>query len=162
MLASFLLPEAGPALWQDVSPPIASLTSLDPILVTDQSTGRTFVSNLTNGADALFAYTNDDGATWTEPSVAPPNGGVDHESVGVGPYPSPLAGLNPVYPNAVYYCSQDLVNALCALSLDGGLTYGPPVPIYTSDSCGGIHGRLTNPDRCKHRRQPGPRIDHRR
>ena len=34
------------------------------------------------------------------------------------------------------------MNALCALSLDGGLTYGPPVPIYTSDSCGGIHGHV--------------------
>ncbi len=72
------LPEAGPAQWQDVSPSIASATTLDPILVTDQSTGRTFTSNLTTGANALFAYTDDDGATWTQASVAPPNGGVDH------------------------------------------------------------------------------------
>jgi hypothetical protein len=137
------LPEAGPAQWQDVSPSIASATTLDPILVTDQATGRTFVSNLTAGANALFAYTDDDGATWTQASAAPPNGGVDHESIGVGPYPAPLAGLNPVYPNAVYYCSQADVTDMCQRSDSGGLEFGPGEPVDSAlTGCSSLHGHI--------------------
>ncbi|MFL5959387.1 MAG: PKD domain-containing protein [Gaiellaceae bacterium] len=137
------LPAAGPAQWQDVSPSISSLTSLDPILVTDQSTGRTFISNLTTGPNALFAFTDDDGANWTQASVAPPNGGIDHESIGVGPYPAPLAGLNPLYPNAVYYCSQANVPDMCSRSDSGGLQFGPGVPADNGlTGCGGLHGHI--------------------
>lgn len=57
------LPESGPALWTNVSPVIASTTTLDPILVTDQDTGRTFISNQTTGPNVLFAFTNDDGVS---------------------------------------------------------------------------------------------------
>jgi hypothetical protein len=137
------LPEAGPAQWQDVSPSIASATTLDPILVTDQSTGRTFVSNFTGGAGALFAYTDDDGASWTQTTVAPPNGGVDHESIGVGPYPAPLAGVNPVYPNAVYYCSQADVTDTCQRSDSGGLQFGPGEPVDQGvTGCSSLHGHI--------------------
>ena len=41
----------------------------------------------------------------------------------------------------MYYCSQEGVTAFCARSDDGGLTYGPGVPIYTSE-CGGLHGHV--------------------
>jgi hypothetical protein len=47
----------------------------------------------------------------------------------------------PLYPHAVYYCSQSGVTAFCARSDDGGLTYGPGVPIYTTQ-CGGLHGHV--------------------
>src|SRR3954464_1473709 len=138
-----VLPEAGPAQWQDVSPSIASATTLDPILVTDQSTGRTFISNLTVGASALFAYTDDDGANWTQATVAPPNGGVDHQSIGVGPYPAALAGLNPLYPNAVYYCSQAGVPDMCERSDSGGLEFGPGEPVdSTLTGCHSLHGHI--------------------
>src|SRR5258708_38126555 len=32
--------------------------------------------------------------------------------------------------------------ANCAISLEGCLTYGPAVPIYTSSQCGGLHGHV--------------------
>src|SRR5262249_12442498 len=60
--------------------------------------------------------------------------------MGGGPYPAPAPAHGP-YPNAVYYCSQDLVTAFCLRSDDGGATYGPPVPTYTTQ-CGGIHGHV--------------------
>jgi PKD domain len=137
------LPEAGPALWQDVSPSIASATTADPILVTDQSTGRTFVSNLTTGPNALFAFSDDDGSTWTQASVAPPNGGIDHESIGTGPYPGQLAGQNPLYPNAVYYCSQADATDTCSRSDSGGLQFGPGVPAdNTVAGCHSLNGHV--------------------
>jgi hypothetical protein len=142
-LRSPALPEAGPAVWRDVSPSIASATTLDPILVTDQATGRTFVSNFTAGASALFAWTDDDGATWTQASAAPPNGGVDHQSLGVGPYPAALGALGTVYPNAVYYCSQADVPDMCQRSDSGGLEFGPGVVANDGlTACGGLHGHL--------------------
>ncbi|HET7569026.1 MAG TPA: PKD domain-containing protein [Gammaproteobacteria bacterium] len=138
------LPKSGPATWTDVSPSISSLTTLDPILITDQTTGRTFISNLTTGANVLFAYSDDDGASWIQASASPPNGGADHETIASGPYPSLLPVPNPLYPNAVYYCSQDIVGpAMCQRSDDGGVSFGPGVPIYLGNgitACSGLHG----------------------
>ena len=139
------LPFAGPALWVDVSPSIDNTTTLDPILFTDQTTGRTFDAMQTTGAEALFGYSDNDGATWTQASASPPNGGADHETIGAGPYPSPFPA-NPLYPNAVYYCSQDVVGpAMCQRSDTGGASFGPGLPIYFGNgitACGGLHGHV--------------------
>ncbi|HEX7964550.1 MAG TPA: hypothetical protein VF651_02425 [Gammaproteobacteria bacterium] len=140
------LPESGPALWTKVSPSIVSLTTLDPILYTDPATGRSFESMQTTGAEALFAYSDDDGATWVQASAAPPNGAADHETIGAGPYPATLPVPNPLYPHAVYYCSQAVIGpALCQRSDTGGSTFGPGVPIYFGNgitACSGLHGHV--------------------
>ncbi|HXO22442.1 MAG TPA: hypothetical protein VOA87_21175, partial [Thermoanaerobaculia bacterium] len=124
--------------WLDVSPPNA-ITSLDPILSTDPRTGRTFSSQLA-GKTSLMSYSDDDGDNWVPSQGGGINSGVDHQTVGGGPFAPPLAG--PVYPHAVYYCSQDTALAECAESPDGGLTFGLAVPIYTTLSCGGLHGHV--------------------
>ena len=137
---------AANATWTDVSAPNA-VTSLDPILYTDSGNGRTFVSQLT-GADSLAAYTDDDGTTWTPSQGGGIPSGVDHQSLGAGPYPagSLVHGLTS-YPNAVYYCSQDIATAFCARSDTGGLTFGAGVPIYNLTQCGGLHGHVkVSPD----------------
>ncbi|MDQ6860651.1 MAG: PKD domain-containing protein [Verrucomicrobiota bacterium] len=145
------------ALWEDVSAIFTSKKSLDPILFTDQTTGRTFVSQLNSvvppaspvliGLNSLMAYTDDDGQTWVPAQLNPPDGSYDHQSVGAGPYPPTLA---PIFSNpankghAVYYCSQGGVTAFCSRSDDGGLNFGPSRAIYNSvtDGCGGIHGHV--------------------
>ena len=124
--------------WQDVSPPNA-LTSLDPILFTDAVTGRTFSSQLL-GTTSLMSYTDDDGDNWVPSQGGGIASGVDHQTVGGGPFASPLPGL--LYPHAIYYCSQDIALAQCALSPDGGLTFGPALPIYNTTVCGGLHGHV--------------------
>ncbi|HYX41248.1 MAG TPA: sialidase family protein [Pyrinomonadaceae bacterium] len=127
------------ATWVNVSPN-TSITSLDPILFTDHTTGRTIVSQL-SGTTSLSSYSDDDGTTWTPNEGGGMTSGVDHQTVGGGPFAPPLTGGTSVYPNAVYYCSQQLYTAFCAMSPDGGLTYGPTVPLYTTE-CGGIHGHV--------------------
>jgi hypothetical protein len=130
------------AAWQDVSHPLTSLITLDPILYTDQKLGRTFVSQLL-GATSLMAYTDDDGATWTPSQGAGIASGIDHQTVGSGPFHRTLLGSLPqVYPHAVYYCSQAIALASCAVSLTGGLTFGPAVPIYNLTQCSGLHGHI--------------------
>ncbi len=136
----------GAAQWQDVTGPLTGLATLDPILFTDQSTGRTFASQLLAATSAM-EYTDDDGASWT-PSTLGVTPGVDHQTIGGGPYPAGTFGAFATiarafsYPNAVYYCGQGIVAAFCLRSDNGGLTFGPPVPAYTMADCGGLHGHL--------------------
>jgi hypothetical protein len=130
------------ASWQDVSAPQTSLITFDPILYTEQELGRTFVSQLLPTKISLLAWTDDDGATWNPSLGAGINSGVDHQSVGGGPFAPGLLSALTAYPYAVYYCSQDIALAQCAVSLDGGTTFGPAVPIYNLTQCGGLHGHI--------------------
>jgi hypothetical protein len=130
-----------PSHWQDVSPPTAA-NSFDPILFTDHETGRTFVSHLLlNPLASLSAFTDDDGASWTPSQGAGAGSGVDHQTVGGGPFHAPLPP-GALYKNALYYCAQDIAFANCALSLDGGLTFGPAIPMYDVQECAGLHGHV--------------------
>jgi hypothetical protein len=133
------------ATWEDVSALTTSLVSLDPILYTDSRTGRVFSSQLA-GVTSLTAYSDDDGQTWTPSQGAGIPASVDHQTLGGGPFAAPLTrdGSLPIYPNAVYYCSQDVgYDASCAVSLDGGQTFGPAVRIYTQLDCeAGLHGHV--------------------
>lgn len=128
-------------LWVDKTAPTNSLVTLDPILFTDFRTGRTFASQL-GPKCSLMTFSDDDGESWLPSQGCGINAGVDHQSVGGGPFPAsdPICGIG--YENAVYYCSQDAAIAQCALSRDGGLTFGPAVPIYNITQCGGLHGHV--------------------
>lgn len=136
------------ANWADKSFLSTSVVTLDPILFTDSPTGRTFTTQLVSGLGygvgcSLTAYTDDDGETWIQSEgCGLPTSGADHESVGGGPFASPLTGGTPVYSHTVYYCSQAQATAFCARSDDGGITFGPGVPIYTLLNCGGLHGHV--------------------
>lgn len=134
------LPTSCEAPWVNKSGTITQLNSLDPIMTTDQDTGRTFNSQL-SGANSLFEFSDDDGESWTPGQIGIPNGGADHQGVVAGPYPEsfPLGGL--LYPNAVYYCSQSVAAAFCSRSDDGGQTFGPGYPFKNTEcAAGGLHG----------------------
>jgi hypothetical protein len=127
--------------WRVVYDPPTSRLSQDPVLFTDRHTGRTFVAQL-DLACSLMAFTDDDGASWLPSEGCGLPAGVDHPSVGGGPYARTGVGAGVLYRDAVYYCAQDDVTALCARSDDGGLTFGPSVPIYSPTQCQGGHGRI--------------------
>jgi hypothetical protein len=151
------------ATWTDVSAPTTSVTTLDPILFTDSDAGasrtnRLFVSQLA-GKASLMAYSDDDGATWNPSQGSGINSGVDHQTIGGGPYAKnadgtlkgaaiQLPGLDgKIYPNAIYYASQDIGLAEIARSDNGGLTFGIAVPMYNLTQCGGLHGHIkVSPD----------------
>ena len=136
------------ATWKDVSANagngclLGSTLSLDPILFTDHTTGRTWESQLT-GANSATCYTDDDGQTWNPTTGGGIPSGVDHQTIGGGPYSSGgLGGLPTGYPDVVYYCSQDIATAFCGASHDGGTTFGAGVPTYSLLDCGGLHGHI--------------------
>jgi hypothetical protein len=135
------------ATWSDksASPPnCTAADSLDPILYTDSVTGRTFESELlaNPAVNSLTCYSNDDGDNWTVSEGGGVGSGVDHQTIGGGPFAKVGLGAITAYPDAVYYCSQDIATALCSVSRDGGLTFQPAVPIYTLEQCGGLHGHV--------------------
>src|SRR5438067_215814 len=139
-------PECCEALWEDVTN-LSTITGLDPILWTDQPTGRTFASNSTAGAGLVYGFTDDDGDSWVPFGVAPVSGSSDHETIGSGPYPPGSPFSNPVANKgrAVYYCGQTYPEggATCQRSDTLGLSYGPGISIYDPNlgsQCGGIHG----------------------
>lgn len=140
-----LFPSDGSApAFSDVSAPNA-VTSLDPALFTDSVQGRTFTDQLLTASSAL-AYTDNDGMSYT-PGAQTLTPGVDHQTIGAGPYPSPLPTgvLGPVtsFPDAVYYCSQGIAAAFCQRSDNGGLVFQNAMPMYTvADGCGGLHGHV--------------------
>jgi hypothetical protein len=72
------------------------------------------------------------------------NAGVDHQSVGGGPFKPGVLLRGPLtsYPNAVYYASQDIGVAEIALSRDGGLTFEVAVPMWNLTQCNGLHGHI--------------------
>ncbi len=136
------------AAWQDVSSPVETVKTLDPIGVCDHfggsHPGSVFQSQLA-GATSVMAFSDDDGTTWLQSQGSGQPAGVDHQTVGGGPYnvsATPPPPPHPAYNNAVYYCSQDIATAFCARSDDGGLTFGPGVPIYNLTQCSGIHGHV--------------------
>ncbi|MFN2610434.1 MAG: sialidase family protein [Actinomycetota bacterium] len=131
------------ATWSNVAHPATRVFTSDPILWTDQTTGRTFVLQLT-GPTSIMTISDNDGTSWTVPE--PPNSAPasDHETIGGGPWAIPrpaTAGGATGYPHATYYCAQGVVESSCARSDDGGLTWGPPLPVNTGE-CGGLHGHV--------------------
>ncbi|MDQ6656529.1 MAG: hypothetical protein M3Y80_12045, partial [Verrucomicrobiota bacterium] len=149
------LPECCEAFWQDKSSTVTD-TGLDPILWTDSTIGRTYASNSTAGANAAYAYSDNDGDSYVPVGAAPPNG-ADHQTVGTGRYPNVApfnvpGGLgdpaNPVtHGRYVLYCSQTLVGSLCQRSDNFGSSYAAGVPstgpgTVNSQGCGGLHGHV--------------------
>ncbi|MGI9168526.1 MAG: hypothetical protein ACR2G5_19430 [Pyrinomonadaceae bacterium] len=147
-----------PATWEDVTATNTGLVTADPLLFTDSDAGphrtnRTFVSQLLGKASAM-AFTDDDGANWTVSQGSGINSGVDHQTVGGGPYARNIDGTlkggaiqrtgpnGQLYPNAIYYASQDVGLAEIARSDDGGFTFGVAIPMWTLAQCNGLHGHI--------------------
>ncbi len=138
-------------LWEDVTSPTEGVTSLDPIGFVDHQTGRVFQSQLA-GASSILAFSDNDGGTngqaagdWTQSQGSGQPAGVDHQTVGGGPYNNssvPPPPPHPLYPNQVYYASQDIGTAFAARSDDGGLTFNAGVPMWNLTQCGGLHGHI--------------------
>ena len=137
------------ANWRNSQAPTAQAADQDPIGFVDRVTGRAFSAQLTlTSPTCKTSYTDDDGLTWVATAGFGIGSGIDHQTIGGGPYalplPTPLPTATPgTSPRAYYYCSQ-LPAAGCARSDDGGLTFGPVVEVDppADAHCAGIHGHV--------------------
>ena len=128
--------------WEQVQSPVTGTESFDPILFTDHDTGRTQISQLILfSTRSISNFTDDDGKSYTQSAGSGVASGFDHQTIGGGPFHAPLPS-GAVYAHGVYYCGQANAAANCALSVDGGLTFGPGVPITNATQCTSLHGHV--------------------
>jgi hypothetical protein len=148
------------SLWENKSSPTSQEDS-DPILFTDPWTGRTWEDALplTGRNEGRFPTTT--ATSGSRARGAAIDSGVDHETIGGGPFAPPLAGPEQGRVSECRVLAQDIAAALCAASADGGATFGPAVPIYELTDCGGLpatsRSRPTAPLTCPTRTAAGPR-----
>src|SRR5205814_2313708 len=136
--------------WVNRAAPTQIAVDSDPIGFTDSALGRTFTGELTLlSPSCKTSFTDNDGTTWVPSQGSGLASGVDHETIGGGIYHAPVPSLPTPYNHAVYYCSQEGVPnsgppSFCSRSDDGGLTFGPSVPLTTPpvNVCGGLHGHV--------------------
>ncbi|MEY2546647.1 MAG: hypothetical protein QOG48_1764, partial [Verrucomicrobiota bacterium] len=132
------------ATWVNRAAPTSQGADQDPIGFVDRQTGRTFAAQLTlTSPTCKTSYTDNDGMTWVPTAGFGIGSGIDHQTIGGGPYHSPVPPLPTPYQHAFYYCSQ-LPAAACARSDDGGLSFGPVIQIdpVADAHCIGIHGHV--------------------
>src|SRR3954466_5058349 len=89
----------GHARWE-AAPEPAAVTSLDPILWTDRDTGRSISSQLLLACSKAM-ITDNDGTSWTPSTGRGVGTGIDHQTIGGGPWSSGGLGASPLYPHAV-------------------------------------------------------------
>ena len=131
----------GKSTWTPVQPIVEGEQSSDPIIWRDTDTGRVFVNQLMPQGCSVQAFSDDFGKTWTQSAAGCALGiSFDHQTIGTGKSLVP----NPLYPNVVYYCTNDLVTLNCGVSNDGGLTFGPSHPVFTdpNETCSPIVGHV--------------------
>ena len=140
--------------WKSVHVPPTGDTTLDPYIHGDARTGRILSTQLL-GACQEQSISDDKGKTWTDVATQCPAG--DHQKIGSGPWADPTAKP---YPRNVYTCLNDVGDTACAISLDGGFTFAPPVPVFLGTDpdapngiggvpgfCGGLEGDpVSGPD----------------
>ena len=128
--------------WEQVQSPVTGTETFDPILFTDHDTGRTQISQLIAfSTTSISNFTDDDGQSYTQSQGSGVASGYDHQTIGGGVFHAPLP-TGAVYAHGVYYCGQANAAANCALSVDGGLTFGPAVPITNLSQCSSLHGHV--------------------
>lgn len=125
--------------WADRSYPF-NVASADPYGHMDEVTGRYWASQLL-GECSTIGFTDDLGLTWDISQGCSTGGGIDHQTIGSGPW----AGAKPAaatYDRSVYYCIQGSQTATCGVSLDGGITFGPGVAITSNAQCVRIYNMI--------------------
>jgi hypothetical protein len=143
----------GGASWVNVSPQIPTTqhelppTNADPYVFVDQDTDRVYNPEAA-GACLYMNFSDDHGATWLTNPVVCGGINVDHQSFEAGPFPPEFEALETIYPNVLWYCSNQVAQTQCSKSLDGGIGWTGSAPAYTGYDvaagglCGGLSGHV--------------------
>jgi hypothetical protein len=131
--------------WTDTFPKLPTgdsykLRTWDPMLHIDHDTNRIFMDDIYPLGCGFLSYSDDGGATWSHDPASCGNPNVnDHQTVGTAkPHMLPTVG----YPNLVYRCVNNLAFIGCAISLNGGASFLPQVPVKEAQGCAAITGHI--------------------
>ena len=132
--------------WEDVFPKLPTgdsykLRSWDPYVYVDRDTDRVFMDDIYPLGCGFTSFSDDRGESWTHNPASCGNPHVnDHQTIGTA---KPRVLTTVGYPNLVYRCVNNVAYTACAISVNGGLTFLPQVPIVASMAeCGAITGHL--------------------
>ena len=136
--------------WKDVGPTLPTGNSNppetnDPYIYVDPSTDRIFTFHMAPIlVCSILSFSDNGGKSWTSnPKGCSPTGAWDHQTI-VAAKPRMVETVG--YPNVLHQCVNAVYAAMCATSVDGGLTWGPSVPAYENQHvtqlCGAQHGHL--------------------
>ena len=155
------------ASWQAVSPSLTSNLpdsednptfppfSLDPYVYVDavganpgSPAGRVFSIDLDAACGANAIFSDDEGSSWTKvPLFACNEPANDHQTVVTAPPPPGFVTAG--YPNMLYFCYNQVGDATCSRSNNGGLSFTPTAPAFpgadpgsAGSFCGGLTGHL--------------------
>jgi len=139
--------------WTDVSPRLPTggpnpPVSFDPFVISDPVTGRIYTSDLEALVCNWLSWSDDEGKSWlTQPmGCGLPYGVHDHQSIITGK--ARLAPATAYQNRMLYYCVNRIGDSSCSASHNGGITFGPLVPVMLGVDverggfCGGLHGHV--------------------
>ena len=137
--------------WKDVGPTLPTGHSNppetnDPYIYVDPGTNRIFTFHMSPILlCSVMSFSDDGGKTWqTNPKGCSPTLIWDHQTLVAA---KPRTVTTKGYPNVLHQCVNAVYAAMCARSLDGGLTWEASVPAYPkpepTKTCGAQHGHLT-------------------
>ncbi|HUR70221.1 MAG TPA: sialidase family protein [Candidatus Thermoplasmatota archaeon] len=131
--------------WVDVFPKLPTgdsykLRTWDPMVVVDRATDRVFMDDIYPIGCGFMSWSDDAGESWMHNPASCGNPNVnDHQTVGTA---KPRMLPTTIYPNLVYRCVNNGALSACAVSLTGGQTFLPQIPVAPQSGCGGITGHL--------------------
>ncbi|HUQ39633.1 MAG TPA: sialidase family protein [Acidimicrobiales bacterium] len=138
--------------WESVSPTLPDGQTndppgtADPYVFVDATTGRVFSVDLYAGCSHML-FSDDRGSTWTRAPLACGKPANDHQTIWAGPPPKGVTTRG--YPNMVYYCASQVIDADCGRSFDGGRTWEPTPSLAfvgldqeAGGLCAGYHGHV--------------------
>ena len=120
--------------------PVAN--SNDPYVYVDPWTDRVMKFDMHALLGMTVEWSDNEGGSWTGPSVATGWSVQDHQTIASSPYPALL------HPTTWVFCvNGNYPYPVCSSSNDGGLTWGPEVPgAPTSCNSGGLTGHIMGSD----------------
>lgn len=134
--------------WEDVFPKLPTgdsykLRTWDPYVYVDRDTDRVFMDDIYPISCGFMSWSDDLGESWSHNPYACGNSHVnDHQTIGTAkPRVLPTVG----YDNLVYRCVNNVAYAACAVSVNGGQTFLPQVPIAQTtlgQACGALTGHI--------------------
>lgn len=141
------------ATWKEVTPKLPTghqnpPISFDPFIHVDPITDRIFTNDLEALVCSWMSWSDDEAKSWlTNPmDCGLPPGVHDHQSITTGkPRITPVVGYGA---SMMYYCVNRIGDSSCSASNNGGVTFGPLIPVMLGVDverggfCGGLHGHV--------------------
>jgi hypothetical protein len=120
----------------DVAAPVAN--SNDPYLYVDMWNDRLMKFDMHALAGMTVEWSDNDGDSWTGPSVATGWSVQDHQTIANSPYPASLHDTT-----WVFCVNGNYPYPVCSASENGGVTWGPELPGAPTDcDSGGLTGHM--------------------